>query len=170
VSPLEIAGVTIFILALYAGIFSIVFGMPGTVIILIDAILYATITEFDKIGIEILVILLLISVPAESLDFMLRMKSKIRFGTYGKGAWAPLIGSIIGAVIMTQALLGLGTFTGIFFGGFIGVVVMELIHVRQLKPALRDGYGVIIGRFIGMFVKGVCALVMIIIALTNIYS
>jgi uncharacterized protein len=170
VSPLEIAGLTVFILVLYASIFSIVFGIPGTVIILIDAILYALFTEFDKIGVEILLILLLISLSAESLDFVLKMKSKTRFGTYGKGAWVPVAGSIIGAIIMTQALLGLGSFAGIFLGGFAGVVLMEIIHLRQLKPALRDGYGVIIGRFTGMFVKGFCALVMIIIALTNIYS
>jgi hypothetical protein len=39
-----------------------------------------------------------------------------------------------------------------------------------LKPALRAGYGVIMGRFAGMFVKGFFALAMVTIALTTIYS
>ena len=44
----EIAGLTVFILVLFMGIFSIVFGIPGTAVILIDVILYALITGFEK--------------------------------------------------------------------------------------------------------------------------
>ena len=42
VTPLEIGGVTLFILVLLFGAFSILFGLPGTVIILIDAVVCAT--------------------------------------------------------------------------------------------------------------------------------
>lgn len=169
-SPLEIAGITLFILILFAGIFSVVFGLPGTVIILIDAVLYALFTKFDQIGVEVLLILLLISLFAEAIDFAMGMTSRARLGAHGKGVWVPVTGGLIGAIIMTQAILGLGAFAGIFLGGFAGVVLMELIHQSRLKPARRDGYGIILGRFAGMFIKGFCALVMIVISLTNIYS
>jgi uncharacterized protein YqgC (DUF456 family) len=39
-----------------------------------------------------------------------------------------------------------------------------------LKPALRAGYGAILGRVAGTLIKGFCALVMIVITMSNIYS
>jgi uncharacterized protein YqgC (DUF456 family) len=170
VSPFEIAGTTIFILVLFAGILSIVLGLPGTVIILIDVILYAMFTGFDKIGVKILIILLIISLLAEALDFLLGIAGATRHRTSDKGIWASLIGSVTGAIIMTPVLFGFGTILGSFLGGFAGVLILELIHQRQLKPAIRAGYSVILGRFAGMFVKGFFALVMITITLTNLYS
>jgi len=169
-SPLEIAGITLFLLVLFAGIFSIVFGLPGTVIILIDAILYALFTGFDKIGIKVLIILLVISLLAEALDFALGIAGAARYGTSGKGIWASLIGGVTGAIVMTPVLYGFGAIMGSFLGGFAGVLIVELIHQSQLKPALRAGYGVMLGRFTGMLVKGILALVMVTITLTTIYS
>jgi len=49
-TPLEIGGLSLFILVLLFGIFSIPFGLPGAMIILADAFLYATVTRFDEIG------------------------------------------------------------------------------------------------------------------------
>jgi len=170
VTPLEITGLTIFILLLFAGIFSIVLGMPGTVIILIDAILYAFFTGFHKIGLKVLIILLVISLLAEVLDFALGIAGAARYRASGKGIWASLIGGVIGAIVMTPVLFGFGTIMGCFFGGFAGILIVELIHQGQLKPALRAGYGVMLGKFSGMLVKGFFALVMITITLTSIYS
>lgn len=168
--PLEVAGLTLFILVLFVGIFSIVFGLPGTVIILFDVILYAVFTGFDRIGVKVLMILLMISLLAETLDFALGMMGAAKFGASPKGIWASVIGGLIGAILLTPFFFGLGTIVGTFLGGFTGIVTTELIRHSQLKPALRAGYGIILGRFSGMFVKGFLALVMIIITLTNIYS
>ena len=56
-TPLEVGGLTLFILVLLLGTFSILFGFPGTVIILIDAVVYGAITGFEKIGLKILITL-----------------------------------------------------------------------------------------------------------------
>jgi hypothetical protein len=169
-SPLEITALTVFILILCLGVFSIVFGLPGTIIILIDAVVYALVTGFQKIGIKILIILLLISIVAEALDFALGMMGAAKFGASAKGIWASIIGATLGAVALTPVFFGLGTIMGIFFGAFAAVVIVELIQQSQLKQAIRAGYGVLLGRFAGMFVKGILALVMITITLTHIYS
>jgi len=167
---LEIAGMTIFILVLFVGIFSIVFGLPGTVIILINTILYSLFTGFDKIGIKILAILLVISLLAEALDFVLGMAGAARFDASKKGIWASVTGGFIGAIIMTPVFYGFGTIAGFFLGGFTGILITELIRQGQLKPVIRTGYGIILGRFTGILAKGFFAFVMIIITLTNIYS
>jgi uncharacterized protein YqgC (DUF456 family) len=170
VTPIEITGFTIFILVLITGIFVTLLGMPGTVIILVDAILYALFTGFDKIGFKIIIILLLISLLAEGLDFLLNMAGTVRYGTSGKGIWAALIGGLIGAMVMTPVLFGFGIMFGTFLGGFTGVLIVDMIHQSRLKPALRSGAGIILGWFAGILAKGFLSLLMIVITLTNIYS
>lgn len=169
-TPLEIAGLTVFILVLFMGIFSIVFGIPGTALILIDVIFYALITGFERINIKIVLILLVISILAEAIDFSLGMAGAARFGISRRAIWIAAISGFICALAMTPFFLGLGTVAGIFLGGFAGVLAIELIHQAQLKPALRAGYGAILGRVAGTLIKGFCALVMIVITMSNIYS
>jgi hypothetical protein len=52
-SPFEIAGLTVFILVLFLGVFLTVFGLPGTVLILIDVVAYALLTGFAQIGFKV---------------------------------------------------------------------------------------------------------------------
>jgi hypothetical protein len=68
VTPLEFAGLTIFILVLLVGFFSILLGLPGTLVILFDVLVYALATGFNRIGFKILLVLVVISAVAESLD------------------------------------------------------------------------------------------------------
>ena len=169
-TPIEIAGLSIFILILFAGIFSIAFGAPGTIIILTDVIMYAVITGFERIGILLILLLIIISLLAESLDFALGMKGAAHFGITKRGIVASFIGGIIGATVMTPVLFGFGTVIGIFLGGFAGFLIVELIRQAKLKPAFRADYGIILKRVTGTLVKGFCALIMIVLSLTNIYS
>lgn len=169
-SPFEVAGLTIFILILFIGIFSIIFGFPGTVIILIDVVVYSLITGFKTIGWKILIVLIILSILAETIDFMLGSVGAKKFGSSKKGIIASLIGAIAGAILMTPFLMGLGAVIGAFLGGFAGTFLVELIEQKKLKPAVRAGYGTLIGRIAGIFAKSFFALVMIIIILSKIYS
>lgn len=169
-TPFEIAGLTIFILVLFAGIFSTVFGIPGTIIILIDVILYALITGFEKIGITIIVILIAITILAEGLDFVLGMSGAARLEITKRVVWISAVCGLAGAMILTPVFFGLGTVLGIFLGGFACVLIFQLFHQSKLKPALRAGNGALLWRVTGTLTKGFCALVMIIITMSNIYS
>jgi uncharacterized protein len=169
-TPLEIGGLTLFILVLLFGAYSILFGFPGTIIILIDAALYAIATGFERIGLKILIILLILSILVELADFAVGMAGAVKFGASRKAFWASAVGGLIGATLMTPFLLGLGAVAGAFFGGFAGVLTVELLRQSRLKPALRAAYGTILGRAAGMCVKGFFALIMIVITLYNVYS
>ena len=169
-TPLEIAGLTIFILVLFIGIFSIVFGIPGTAVILIDVILYALITGFEKVSIKVVLVLLVISILAETIDFSIGVAGAARLGISRRAIWISVISGFVGALALTPFFFGLGTVAGIFLGGFAGVLAIELVQQSRLKPALRTGYGAILGRVAGTLIKGFCALVMIIITMSNIYS
>jgi uncharacterized protein len=169
-TPVEVGGLTLFILVLLIGTFSILFGFPGTVIILIDAFVYAAFTGFEKIGPKILITLFLLSVLAEVADFAVGMAGAIKFGVSRKGFWAFTIGGCIGAVLMTPFWMGLGLIVGTFLGGLIAIVTVELLARNKLKPTLRAAYGAILGRVAGICVKGFFAVIMVVITLTSIYS
>lgn len=169
-SPLEIAGTTLFILLLFLGIFTTVYGLPGTIIILIDVIIYALLTGFDQIGIKVILVLIFLSVLGETIDFGLSMAGAQRFGASKRGAWASVIGGMIGIAVMSPFFYGLGTLAGAFLGGFAGVFIVEILRQRSFKPALRASYGSILGRVAATLSKGFICLVMIIVVLINIYS
>jgi hypothetical protein len=169
-SPLEIGGLTVFIMVLLIGTFSVVFGFPGTAIIFVDVFVYAAVTGFEKIGFKTLMTLLVLSILAEVADFAVGMAGSIEVGASRTGFWAFFIGGIIGAFLMTPFLLGLGLIVGIFLGGFAGMLTVDLYHRNRLKPTLRAPLGAVLGRAAGICVKGFFALIMIIITLSSVYS
>jgi len=169
-SSFAIAGLTIFILILFLGIFSVIFGFPGTFIILIDVIVYAWITGFEKIGLKIIVILIVISLFAEAMDFLLGILGAKKYGASKRGVIASVIGGIVGAILMTPLLLGLGAIIGAFLGGFAGTFLVEYLEEKKLKSAFRMGYGVLLGKIAGVFLKGFLAILMTVISLMAIYS
>ena len=169
-SPLEIGGLTVFILVLFFGAFSVLFGFPGTVIILLDAFVYAAVTGFEKIGFKVLLTLLILSVLAEIADFAVGMAGAAKFGASRRGFWGFLVGGLIGASLLAPFLLGLGIIAGALLGGFLGMTVLELLQRRRLKPSLRAAWGAVLGRAAGTIVKGLFALIMVIITLAGVYS
>ncbi len=169
-SPLEIGGLTLFILVLLFGAFSILFGFPGTVIIFLDAVLYAALTGFEKIGLKVLVTLFILSALAEIADFAVGMAGAVKFGASRRGCFAFVIGGAAGALCLSPFFLGLGLIAGMFLGGFAAMLTVELLARNRLKPTLRAAYGAILGRVAGICVKGFFALIMLIITLTSIYS
>ena len=167
---IELAGLTIFILLLFAGVYLTIFGLPGTILILFDVFLYALFTGFGRIDIKAIVILAVMTIVAEALGFTLEMTSTYRFGPSLKGMLASLIGALLGALALTPALWGLGTLMGIFLGGFSGFLILELIRQGRIKPAFRASLGAIITTAAAIFTKGSFAVAMTVVTLSNIYS
>jgi uncharacterized protein len=169
-ASIEFLGTSLFIFVLILGVFSTIFGIPGTVIILIDAVIYALFTGFERIGGKVLITLLILSVLAELSEFAVGMGGAAKFGASKKSLAASVIGGIIGAVLLSPFMLGLGAVLGAFLGGFAGVFVVELSKQSRLKPSLRAAWGTIVGRVAGICVKGAFALVMTAILLAGIYN
>ncbi|NPV04710.1 MAG: DUF456 domain-containing protein [Syntrophaceae bacterium] len=169
-TPLEAAGLTIFILVLLIGFFATLLGLPGTLVILLDAFVFALVTGFERIGFGILLALVAISALAESLEFLFGVTWARRYGTSKRAIAASVVGGIAGAVLLTPVLLGLGALIGSFLGALAGAFAVELLAQQELKPAARAGFGALAGRLAGLFAKGACGLAMVIITLMAIYS
>jgi len=169
-SPFEMAGLTVFILVLFLGIFLSVLGLPGTVLIVFDVVAYALATGFAQIGFKVILLMAAMALVAELLDFGLGMAGAVRFGASRGGAWAAVIGSLAGAILLTPFFLGLGALIGIFLGGGVAVFATEMLQRRKLKPAFRASVGATLGRTAGIAAKGLLSVAMVTIALYHIYS
>ncbi len=169
-SPLATAGLTLFILLLFVGIFITVYGFPGTFVVLTDVIIYSWITGFKEIGFSIILILAVLTLAAEAVDFYLGMKGAKKYTPSRTAVFASLVGGIFGAIALTPILFGLGTALGIFLGGFSGVLVAEFMEEQRLKPAFRASYGALLARIAGVITKGVSTIVMTVIVMSKIYS
>jgi uncharacterized protein YqgC (DUF456 family) len=163
------AGLVIFILILFAGIFLNFFGLPGTVVIFFDVLFYAIFTGFDHVGLKIILFLLITTIIAETIDFLVMagryqpMISKKSFG-------AAVIGAAVGAFLLTPFFGGPGIWGGFFLGGLAGILTVELIHQSNLKAPFRTPGRAILAMIGGKMIKGLIALFMIAFSLSNIYS
>ena len=164
-----VAGFTVFILILFAGIFLNLFGLPGTVVIFFDVLFYAILTGFDHVGLKIILFLLISAIIAETIDFLVMaggyqpMTSKKSFG-------AAAVGATAGAFFLTPFLWGPGTWGGFFLGGLAGTLTIEFIRQSKLKAPFRTPSRAIFAMIGGKMVKGLIALFMIAFSLSNIYS
>lgn len=167
---LEIAGLTLFMLLLFAGVYAAIIGLPGTLLILGNVFIYMLLAGVQKIGVATSLLLIFLAVVAEVIGFTTDMKSKIRFWPSLQRIIASLAGAVLGALCLTPVLWGLGTLLGLFLGAFSGLLTLELISQGRLKPDLKAPPGAMLTAAIGIFAKGSCAMAMTVVTLSKIYS
>ena len=165
------AGLAVFILILFAGIFLNLFSLPGTVVIFFDVLFYAIYTGFDHdhVGFKIVLFLFIFAIIAETIDFLVmagRYQPMISKKSFGAAA----IGAVIGVFLLTPFLGGPGIWLGFFWGGLAGVLTIEFIHQSKLKVPFRTPGSAVLAMIGGKMVKGLIALFMIAFSLSNIYS
>ena len=164
-----VAGFTVFILILFAGIFLNFFGLPGTIVIFFDVLLYAIFTGFDPVGLKIILFLLISTVFAETIDFFV-MTGMYQPMISTKSFVAAIIGAVIGAFLLTPFFWGPGTWGGFFLGGLAGILIVEFIRQSNLKIPFRTSSNAIFAMVGRKIVKGFITLFMIAFSLSNIYS
>lgn len=166
---MQIAGAILFVLLLLIGLGSIVFGLPGTIIILGTTVLYAWITGFAEIGWGVILGMAGIAVVAEGTELLLGLFGAKKYGASRKGALFSILGGFIGAVVMAPLFFGVGAIFGALLGTFIGAFVGETMEGRRFEGASRSGFGATLGRLLGMATKVALAIVMIIIVIIALF-
>ena len=165
------AGFTVFILILFAGIFLNFFGLPGTIIIFFDVLLYSIFTGFEHVGLKLIVFLLVSAVIAETIEFFWVInETPHQVFSQRKSMKAAALGALTGALLLTPVLGGPGAWSGFFLGGLAGVLIAEIIRQHGLKAPYRTLNSVIFSLIGKHAVKGFISLCMIAFSLSNIYS
>lgn len=166
-SALEVTGLTIFVLVMFAGLFSILAGLPGTVIIFAAAAVYSAVTGFELLGLKVLGVLALITVFSEALDVLFIMSGARNSGFSKGGLLASFLGGLGGAAALTPFFLCPGALTGILLGGTAATLTVEVFRQKNQKTLTHKNILVSAARTL---VKGVCGIVMVLIVLSRVYS
>src|SRR5262245_56533794 len=121
-----------------AGLISIPFGLPGTIIILLCIFLYALLTGFHAgIGVPFFIVLCVLTIAAETADNWLSAIGARRYGASTGSIWLSFAGGIAGALMIGGPLAivfgPLGPIAGGFAGAF-AIVVLHEWHRRRSLP------------------------------------
>ena len=184
---LSYLGFALFGIVLLVGILATLVGLPGTVLILVDAFVFSAIHGFDKPPWPVLVPLLVISIVAETADNIFSaLGTKAGGGSNRTSLWA-LIGGVAGAIIganfspILGALRSTVGVAGVIFGillpplvlaaagGFLASYIYELRTGREPAAARKAGWGALVGRLAGVLSKAVLASIMVAIVLVYIF-
>ena len=187
VTALLYLGTALFVITLFVGVLATLVGLPGTVLILVDSIIFSACYGFQRPPWWLLLILLVVSILAETSDNLLSaLGVKIGGGSTRTSLWA-LIGGVAGAIVganfsLVLSPLGMtGGLAGVVFGavlpplvfaaagGFLASYIYELRTGKQPAEARKAGWAALAGRLAGVLLKAVLASVMVGLVLSTVF-
>ena len=165
---MEIAGMVIFMVVLLVGIISPFFGLPGTFIIVADALIYGLINRFEKITIWFLLLLLGMAVAGEIFEFFSNVFGAKHYGATRLGLIGAFLGGTAGIFVGNSLLPFLGPLWGGLIGAFAGAFLFELFGKEGPKKAITAGIGAFLGRVAAVSVKVFITIIMVVLIVTKI--
>ncbi len=118
--------------------------LPGLPLVFAGMLLAAWAGNFEQVGWLTLVVLGILTALSVAVDILATLVGAKRVGASRK--------ALIGALIGTVAGLFFGP-VGLFAGPFVGALLGELWHGRQLGQAARVGLGTWLGILLGTVLK-----------------
>ena len=137
-------------------------GVPGTPAIFFMVLVYAWLTEFAVLTGRQVILLLVLMLIAQAVEYLASFLSAKYYGASKLG----LLGAILGTI---GGVLFLGPL-GFFVGPFIGAVVFELFTDKGIKAAIKVGVVTVLGSLGGSFFSFLVAIVMASIFIFNLLA
>ena len=130
--------------------------LPDSLLILAGALLqHFTIHSEHTVGWWTLGVLIALCVLAHIVDFFAGAFGAKKFGASRWGAFGGLVGGIVGTFVIPFPL-------GLFLGPLLGALGAEIIFAgRAMGPAVKSGWGTLLGTTVGMAGKIAIDLAMI---------
>jgi uncharacterized protein YqgC (DUF456 family) len=136
-------------------------GLGGNFVLIALALIHALVTGFDPIGWRLLVLLLVLALVGEGLEFLIGTFYVARKGASGIAVGAAFVGGLTGAVLGAPIVPIAGAILGSFLGAFAGAILGEYWRRRRLEPSLRIGGHAFLGKLAAILVKHALGLVMV---------
>jgi len=160
---LHILGLLLLALVCVGALGSLLFGLPGTFLIVGAALVYAWATGFASVQWATIGWLALLAVVGEGLEFIA--------GVAGAAGERPsrrvtiwiLLGGFVGALVGTPFLFGIGSLLGALVGAFAGASLAVASEGGGTGSALTTGLAAMRGRFLGFVLKAAIAVVMLVV-------
>ena len=134
-----------FIVSLVGLIGCIIPAVPGTPLNFIALILLSFAKDWEPYSTTFLIIMALVALVVSILDNVIPAWGAQKYGAEKSSVWLALAGTLIGVFFFPPF--------GIFIGAFVGALAGELFHGKEAALALKAGWGVFVGMFIGIGIK-----------------
>lgn len=153
-------GLLLLNLVFWAGI---LFGLPGTWLMVLCAVLAEWWMDEELFGTAFLATATGLALLGELLEFASSATGARQSGGSKRGAFLAITGGIIGGVMGTALPAPiLGTLIGASAGAFAGSVLGDLWAGRRLDLSVRAGRGAALGRLWGTVSKLIIGLVLVV--------
>jgi uncharacterized protein YqgC (DUF456 family) len=104
------------------------------------------------IGLTTVVIVGVLMVIAEVLEFMLAGRYARKYGGSKRAGWGAIIGGMVGAFLGVPVPI-IGSVIGAFVGSFVGAFAFEWYGHKDHTVATRVAWGALIGRAVSAAMK-----------------
>jgi uncharacterized protein YqgC (DUF456 family) len=148
-----------------AALFSLVIGLPGTFLIVAAALVYAWATGFAAVQWSTVGWLLLLALIGEGIELVSGTVSAAGARPSRRVTIAVLTGGIIGGIVGTPFLFGVGSLLGALLGAFGGAALAVASEGGSMGSALTTGLAAMRGRLLGFVLKASIAVVMVVLLL-----
>jgi len=158
---------SILIVVQIIGLALALFQMPGLWLMLAATGVYAWVTMSRGYVGWSLVVLLILALLAEAVEFVAGGAGAKKAGASKMGMFAAMLGGIVGAILGTFVvpIPIVGTIIGACIGSFVGAMGVEYYKRQDLDHSLRVGYGAAQGRLMGILGKLAIGCVMLLVTI-----
>jgi uncharacterized protein YqgC (DUF456 family) len=143
---------SILTLVLILSLVLIALGLPGLWLMIASAVVYNITTHTDAIGWFSLIVVTILAIIAEIIEFTLSAKYARKFGGSRRAGWGAMLGGMVGA-FMGVPIPIVGMLIGAFVGSFAGALVGELTTGSSGRDSARVATGALIGRALATAMK-----------------
>ena len=154
------------VLSQAAGLLLIPFGLPGTWLQVLGLVGYGFATDFRTVGALPVVIVVVLAVLGEVVEFVLGGRYARKYGGSKRAAWGAILGGLVGAFVGVPVFL-IGSVIGAFVGAFAGAALLEMTSKSDHRAALRVGWGAFVGRLVATAAKSAIGVAIAAVALLS---
>jgi uncharacterized protein len=158
---LHFLGIALLLLACLTALFTLVLGLPGTLLIVGLALVYAWATDFTVIQWSTIGWLALLAVIAEGLEFLASGVGAAGARPSRRVTIGALAGAFAGGIVGAPFLFGVGALLGALVGAFAGAALAVRSEGATVDHSIRTGLAAMRGRLLGFVVKSAIAVVMV---------
>src|SRR5713226_3886965 len=151
--------VVLLALCCVAGLALIALGLPGLWLMVAAVVGYGWLTAFHSIGVATIAVVLTLAVVGELFELWFGFGLARRYGGSKRAGWGALIGGLVGAFVGVPVPV-VGSVIGALVGSFAGAMLFEYSRSWTAGPAVRAGWGALLGRVAATAAKMAVGIVM----------
>ena len=145
------------------GLALVALGLPGLWMMVLAVAGYGWLTDFQRIGLATIVVVVVLAVVGEVIEAWLGFGLARRYGASKRAGWGALLGGLVGAIVGVPVPV-IGSAIGAFVGSCAGAVIFEYWK-SDASTAVRAGWGALLGRAAATAAKIAVGLVIAVVAL-----